>query len=71
MSAQNGNPPSAPGEDGYHDALLRGHLDAEDAAEAWSQRVSERAHELVDDDPNLTWNGACDLADDQLRREDR
>jgi len=65
-----GNPSGVPGEDGYHRALLKRHLDAEDAAEAWEERVQERAEELRAKDNELGQEEAELVAGEQLHQED-
>lgn len=65
-----GNLAGAPGEDGYHNFLLKEHLDGEDAADAWHERVRERAAELQAEDPDLEADEARDIAAERLRRED-
>ncbi|MEF8794007.1 hypothetical protein [Thiohalorhabdus sp.] len=66
-----GNPPGVPGEDAYHDRLLKRHLDAQEAQEAWEARVSEWADDLQADDPTMPREDAVEKAEELIREHDR
>jgi len=65
-----GNPPGVPGEDAYHDGLLKQHLDEQEAWEAWQARVSSGADEIQADDPETTREEAVEEAERQIRADD-